>query len=54
VSGERRKIRGQGGAVVYMDIGRDCDQRTFDAMVERGEWVIVEDEPTKPATRVKK
>lgn len=41
--GERRFVRGGGGAEVWVDIDRDMDQATFDAMVERGELTPIEE-----------
>ena len=48
MAGERRKVRGLGGNVVWVDIDRDMDQRTFDAMVERGDLTVLDEPKAKP------
>lgn len=47
---ERRLVRGNGGAEVWVDIDRDMDQATFDAMVDRGELTPI-DAPKKPTAK---
>jgi hypothetical protein len=49
---DRRLVVNRSGATVAVDIGRDMDEPTFDAMVERGDLTPVEPEPKK-ATRKK-
>ena len=49
----RHFVRGPFGAEVWVDIDVDMDQRTFDAMVERGELTVL-DKPKAPATRATK
>ncbi len=43
---DRRLVRNRSGCLVAIDIDRDMDEPTFDAMVERGD-LTPEPEPKK-------
>jgi len=48
---DRRLVKNRSGLRVLVDIDRDMDEATFDAMVARGDLTPVKD---APATKAKK
>jgi len=42
---DRRLVKNRSGLRVLVDIDRDMDEATFDALVERGELTPVKDAP---------
>lgn len=51
---DRRLVENRSGLRVPVDIGRDMDEATFDAMVERGDLTPVDEKPAKrPAKSTK-
>ena len=44
---DRRLVKNRSGLEVFVDIDRDMDEATFDAMVERGDLTPVEKKPAK-------
>lgn len=52
MAADRRHVRGRGGAEVWVDIDRDMDEATFDAMVKRGDLTPIEEKkPAKTAAK---
>jgi hypothetical protein len=46
---DRRLVENKSGLRVLVDIDRDMDEATFDAMVKRGDLRPVDDKPVKKA-----
>lgn len=51
---DRRLVENSSGYRVLVDVGRDMDEATFDAMVERGDLTPVSEPKAKPAAKQSK
>lgn len=51
MAADRRLVENRSGLRVHVDVGRDMDEATFDAMVERGDLTPVVDEKPKAASK---